>query len=160
MTVTAGAATAAGEARPVVVIGCGARKAPGPAVAEALYTGPYFRACLSAALSLTTRDRVLVLSARHGLLRLDDGPIAPHDLRMGDPGAVTASEVSAQARALGLAGEAVVALCGARYAAVVAQVWPRTRTPLAGLGIGRQLHQLARIRAGHSLGEPPAGGRP
>ena len=149
-------------ARPLVVIGCGARKAPGPAAAGELYTGPYFRACLGAALALAPRDRVLVLSARPGLLRLDDGPIAPYELRLGAPGAVTAREVRAQAEALRLHGQLVVALCGARYARLAAQVWPETRAPLAGLAIGRQLRVLAGIRDGrYPAGVwQPAGQRP
>jgi hypothetical protein len=95
-----------------------------------------------------------VLSARHGLLQLDDGPIAPYELRLGDPGAVTAGAVRAQAEALGLAGDTVVALCGAWYAALAAQVWPETCAPLAGLGIGRQLRALAEIRGGRYPGKP------
>jgi hypothetical protein len=41
-----------------------------------------------------------------------------------------------------------VALCGKRYAALARQVWATVETPLAGLGIGRQLHVLALLRTG------------
>jgi hypothetical protein len=137
---------AADGGRLVALVGCGARKADRPAVPAALYTGSYFRACLRAALSLAPRDGVLVLSARYGLLGLDDGPISPYELRLGDPGAVTSSKVRAQAAGHGLAEAHVVALCGARYAALAAQVWDTVATPLAGLGIGQQRHILAALR--------------
>ena len=132
---------------PVVLIGCGARKAAMPQRPAALYTGPYFQSCLRAALATAPREQVLVLSARHGLLGLDDGPIDPYELTLGQPGAVTAAQLRAQAVSHGIADAAVVALCGARYAALAAQVWTQVATPLAGLGIGRQRHVLARMTA-------------
>ncbi len=140
--------TAAGGVPPVVLVGCGARKADGPSIVAELYTGPYFRACLLAALAIAPRDRVLVLSALHGLLGLDDGPVAPYELTLGQPGAIDASRIRAQAAARQIADAPVVALCGKRYAALARQVWATVETPLAGLGIGRQLHVLALLRTG------------
>jgi hypothetical protein len=130
-----------------VLIGCGARKAAGPALAGALYTGPYFRACLQAAVAMAPRSHVLIISARHGLLGLDDGPIAPYEQLPGRPGAVTAATLQAQATARGITGYPVTALCGALYARLAGQVWADVATPLAGLGIGCQLQELARLRA-------------
>jgi hypothetical protein len=136
-----------GDAGAVVLVGCGARKTSHPATAADLYTGTYFRACLSTALAIAPRDHVLILSARHGLLGLDDGPVEPYQLTLGQPGAVTAAQVRAQAAERGIGDGPVVALCGARYAALAAQVWAQVATPLAGLGIGRQRHVLATLRA-------------
>ena len=149
---------AAGGVPPVVLVGCGARKAAGPAVAADLYTGPYFRACLLAALALAPRDRIFVLSARHGLLGLDDGPIAPYELTLGQPGAVDAAVIRAQAAARQIADAPVVALCGARYAALARRVWATVGTPLAGLGIGRQRHVLALLRTGQYAALQQTGG--
>jgi Family of unknown function (DUF6884) len=131
----------------VVLVGCGAGKLDRPATAAQLYVGSYFRACLLAALALAPRERVLVLSARHGLLGLDDGPLDPYQLRLGQPGAVTATDVTAQAAARGIANVPVVALCGARYATLARQVWAEVATPLVGLGIGQQRHVLSGLRA-------------
>jgi hypothetical protein len=148
MTVPATAPGAAGAAQPrLVLISCGARKAAGPAIAGALYTGPYFRACLQAAVAIAPRSQVLIISARHGLLGLDDGPIAPYEQLPGRPGAVTAATLRTQAAARGITGYPVTALCGARYARLAEQVWADVATPLAGLGIGRQRQELARLRA-------------
>jgi hypothetical protein len=137
----------AGWAGAVVLVGCGARKTSHPATPAELYTGSYFRACLAAAVAIAPRDHVLILSACHGLLGLDDDPVEPYQLTLGQPGAVTADQVRAQAAERGIGGAPVVALCGARYAALAAQVWAQVATPLAGLGIGRQRHVLAILRA-------------
>ena len=90
-------------------------------------------------------DVVLVLSARHGLVGLDE-VIEPYDLRMGEPGAVGVEQLRRQAAAMGLLGHPdVVVLGGRRYVAAGRQVWPDARAPLEGSrGIGEQLARLAR----------------
>lgn len=135
----------------LVLISCGSRKAAAAAVASELYRGSYFTACLRAAVAIAPRDNVLIVSALHGLVGLDDGPIAPYEQRLDQPGAVTAATIRAQAVQLDVAGFPVVALCGARYSALARQVWPRVETPLAGLGIGRQRHILSGLCAGRDL---------
>ena len=148
MTVPATARDAAGASpQRLVLISCGARKAAAPAAAWALYTGPYFQACLKTALAMAPRSRVLILSARHGLLGLDDGPIAPYEQLPGRPGAVTAATLRAQAAGRGIAGHPVTALCGSTYAELARQAWADVAAPLAGLSIGRQYQELARLRA-------------
>lgn len=87
----------------LIVVPCGAAKQDRPAPAAQLYTGAHFRFVLSAAVAEaadTTRvcghpAAVAILSARFGLLALDT-VIAPYDLRMGQPGSVTAERVAAQ----------------------------------------------------------------
>jgi len=135
----------------LVVISCAGRKAAAPTVASELYRGSYFTACLRAAVAIAPRDNVLIVSALHGLVGLDDGPLAPYEQRLDQPGAVTATTIRAQAVRRGVAGFPVVALCGARYAALARQAWPEVETPLAGLGIGQQLHILSGLRAGRNL---------
>jgi hypothetical protein len=130
---------------PLVIIGCGARKRAEPTAARELYTGPYFRSCLSTALAIADPGDVLILSARHGFVRLDTW-IGPYDVTIGQPGAVTATWLRAQARLGGWLDRPVTALCGARYASLLAEVFTDVKTPLAGLGIGRQRHVLAELR--------------
>jgi hypothetical protein len=138
----------------IVVVGCGARKATHPTTAGELYTGSYHRAAQRAALALAPRERVLILSARYGLLGLDD-QVEPYQLRLGQPGAVRADDVRAQAARRGLLARPVVALCGAAYAALLGEVWPEVATPLAGVGgLGRQLQALAAIRRPAGPGRP------
>ncbi len=88
--------------RPVVyVIPCGAAKTDHPAPAAALYTGAHFRYTLARvqadAAKVTDRPvAVFILSALHGLVPLDR-IVDPYDVKMGDPGCITADRVAAQA---------------------------------------------------------------
>lgn len=137
---------------PVVIVGCGAAKVGYPAPARSLYVGSYFTMCLSAAEALTTQSRVFILSARYGLLPVASPvEIEPYDLTMGEPGSVDARQLAAQAVEHGISDEPVIVLCGARYAALVRQVWSHVSAPLAGLGIGKQRHVLSVLRAGGSV---------
>lgn len=69
---------------PWVVVGCGALKRPEPAPAIDLYVSNFARAAAAWALSVTTRDRVLVLSAKHGLVDADT-VLAPYDVSFTGP---------------------------------------------------------------------------
>ncbi|MFS4091679.1 DUF6884 domain-containing protein [Streptomyces sp. AF1A] len=135
----------------LVVIPCGSRKLGRPARAADLYIGSYHRACRSAAEALRP-DRLLILSARHGLLDLDD-VVEPYDTPHGAAEAVTAPVLVEQATARGIVFlDPVVALGGARHAALVRAVWPHARTPLAGAGgMGRQMARLAALREGREI---------
>lgn len=55
-----------------VLIGCGKRKRKGRHRVEDLYQGPYFRLCLAAARTMALDGDIGVLSAKHGLLKLND----------------------------------------------------------------------------------------
>ncbi|MEO6701716.1 MAG: DUF6884 domain-containing protein [Jatrophihabitantaceae bacterium] len=130
--------------RPLVIIPCGAKKASGISPAGQLYLGGYHLACRRLADRLTSPDRILILSARHGLLRLDE-LIAPYEQRLDQPGAITAGELARQAARLGLRHEAyVVILAGRAYTRLALTIWPAAATPLAGVGsMGNQLRWLA-----------------
>lgn len=141
-----GAAEGRGSARPdLVVVPCGGRKLQRLAPAGELYAGSYHRACRRAAAALSPRQ-TLILSARHGLVGLED-VLAPYDTTFGDPDAVTADHVAAQADQRGLRTVAGVAvLAGRRYVAATRLAWPHALDPLAGSrGMGEQLARLAEI---------------
>ncbi len=127
----------------IAVIGCGARKLDHAAEARRLYVGQYFRACLAAA-EVVAPGRVFILSAKYGLIPPGQ-VIEPYDLTIGQPCAVWAGKVTAQAAELGVWREPVTALCGTRYADLLAAAFRDVRRPLAGLGIGRQLQALKRM---------------
>lgn len=129
----------------LVIVPCGGAKLDHPAPAGELYTGSYHRACRQAAERLGAR-RVLILSALHGLLELDE-MVEPYDLRMGQPGCVDAERVGKQARELGeLYAPNVTLLLPSAYAAVAAAVWPDAARPLVGAdGMGYQLARLAAL---------------
>lgn len=133
----------------VVVIPCGGRKAPHAAPAGDLYVGSYHRAARRAADAVAARTgaRVLILSALHGLLELDE-LVDPYELRMGAPGSVTADELRRQAVELELEDADVTILAGSAYAAAALAVWPDADVPTTGArGIGDHLALFARLAA-------------
>ena len=134
----------------MVIVPCGLRKRHGVEAvpAGALYLGTYHRLCQQAARRLTPLDNIRILSGLHGLLDLDT-VIAPYEMRLGEPGSVTADTVHEQAAAQGLLdAKDVIVLAGRDYSRIVTTVFPHARTPLAGSrGIGEQQQRLARIAA-------------
>ena len=91
------------------VIPCGGAKLDHPAAARDLYRGQHFRHALSNMERLAALDeaegrgpaRLLILSARHGLVELDT-VLQPYEQRIDAPGAVTATTLTEQARTLGI----------------------------------------------------------
>ncbi|WP_043664825.1 DUF6884 domain-containing protein [Streptomyces xylophagus] len=132
----------------LVVIPCGSRKLDRPARAADLYIGSYHRACRHAAEALRP-DRLLILSARHGLLDLDD-VVEPYDTPHGTTDAVTSQLLLEQAALRDIVLlDPVVALGGARHVDLVRSVWQHARMPLAGTrGMGEQMARLAALRKG------------
>lgn len=130
----------------VVVIPCGGKKRPGRHRAFRLYSGPYFEKALAAALKLAPKDRIFILSGKHGLLPLDQ-EVDSYEQRIDAPGAITAPEVHAQADRLGILAEPdIVVLAGSVYAGIAKTVWPAARTPLLALpGMGYQMQFLKTV---------------
>ncbi|MFD5718086.1 DUF6884 domain-containing protein [Streptomyces sp. NPDC127036] len=130
----------------LVVIPCGSRKLDRRAPAGDLYVGSYHRACRRAAEALEP-GRLLILSARYGLLDLDD-VVEPYDTPHGAAGSITADALLEQARRRGaLLDGPVVALGGARHVSLVRSVWPGALSPLAATrGVGEQMARLAAMR--------------
>lgn len=131
---------------PLVVVPCSRSKLARPAAAARLYTGPFHVAARRAAARLRAR-RVLVLSARHGLLDLDT-VVEPYDQAMGEPGAVTTEALRSQALVMGEGPDTplVILLLPRAYAEAVGTLWPDAQRPLAGAtSRGEQLHRLASL---------------
>ncbi|MDQ0847773.1 DUF6884 domain-containing protein [Streptomyces sp. V1I6] len=136
---------------PVVVVPCSAAKLATtiPVPVADLYVGPFHRLCRRAAHAIAgSAGTVLVLSAAHGFVTLDQ-PLAPYELRMGEPGSVRPDQLRDQAGRLGLHHVAeLVALGGRAYVDAVAAVRPDVLRPLDGCrGIGQQRARLTRIAA-------------
>lgn len=133
----------------VVVVACGAQKAQSPQPAGSMYTGAYHRQCRRAAAALVREGgRVLILSAKYGLVCLEDS-IEPYDLRMGAPGSITVERMREQAQTLRVTGASVIALGSAIYVAAARGVWPKLLAPLEeASGMGYQMKIMAGIIAG------------
>lgn len=132
--------------KPLVLIPCGNRKSPKRQPAYALYQGGYFKICLRYALSITTKDKVFIVSAKHGLLGLYD-EVDPYNLLMGQPGSITADKVREQAIARDIVNEPeVVIVAGSKYAEIAKAVWPHGNWILEGKGgMGYQQQYLTRL---------------
>ncbi|MEU7031640.1 DUF6884 domain-containing protein [Streptomyces sp. NPDC046275] len=158
---------AAPTVRPsVIIVSCGGRKSTTeqPVPAGEMYCGSYHVALRRAADALTVHDRtarVLILSALHGFVALDD-LIAPYDLRMGDDGSVTGEKLRQQAADLGILHATVTVLGPRAYVEACRTVWPKLTDSLAGTrGIGEQLAKLADIYApGRRTKTPTSSARP
>lgn len=91
------------------IIPCGAGKLDRAAPARHLYTGSMFRHALTNVQRLAAQDvadgcgpvRVLILSARHGLVELDT-VLQPYEQRMDRPGSASAQTLADQAAGLGI----------------------------------------------------------
>ncbi|MEN1891036.1 DUF6884 domain-containing protein [Streptomyces mirabilis] len=128
---------------------CGSRKLGRRARAADLYVGSYHRACRRAADALRP-DRLLILSARYGLLDPDD-VIDPYDTPHGAADAITVQALLKQATVRDIVLlDPVVALGGTRHVGLVRTIWPHAQAPLAGTrGMGEQMARLAVLRKGH-----------
>ncbi|MDH6284598.1 DUF6884 domain-containing protein [Prescottella agglutinans] len=146
------AAAAQGNARPLVVIPCGGAKAPHRSPAGLLYTSGVHRLAQRAARTLTGPESIRILSAKHGLLTLDE-LVDPYDLRLGQPKSITPDVLREQADQQGILERTdVVVLAGRDYTHLAQTVWPHAVAPLAGTGgIGDQQHRLKRIADGEPL---------
>jgi len=88
-----------------MVVPCSGAKLDHAAPARELYTGTMTQHTLAAALhevaQLDQPARVLILSALHGLVELDQ-VLEPYEMKMGAPGCVTVERLREQALALGM----------------------------------------------------------
>lgn len=109
-------------AHTLIVVPCAADKAATPMAARDLYTSANFAHTLGAAeleaidtvRVCGTSTTVMILSAKHGLVALDQ-IVAPYDTKMGDEGDVDAATIAAQIAEL--APRAIVSLLPSAYAA-------------------------------------------
>jgi hypothetical protein len=132
---------------PRVILACGKAKHAGRHPAIELYRGGLFVLGARWARSVTTLDRIWVLSARYGLVRAAE-PIDSYDLRLGAPGSVTVDQLARQVAHAGAELAELVIVQGGRDYAELARavlpsvVWLRDRMDTPGKGIGYQLQWL------------------
>jgi len=128
------------------VIPCGGAKLDNLAPARELYTGSMFKDALRTAELIG--NRVLILSAKHGLVELDD-VLDPYDVKMGDTGSISAREVAAQLVLFNV--HFVDMLLPKAYAELLIEAAEMVGADYANYfegsrGIGEQKGRLARIR--------------
>ncbi len=131
----------------VVCISCVKSKRPRRSRAEELYTSLLFRMSLAYAKSVEP-DRILILSAKHGVLALSD-EVAPYELTLNRMG--KAERLAWADRVLGqlreranLAEDEFVFLAGQRYRENLMPHIRHASVPMEGLAFGEQLQWLKR----------------
>jgi hypothetical protein len=137
----------------IAIVACGAKKLDRAASARCLYTGPYFRACLEYALTLAKAKHVFIISAKYGLVGLND-VIEPYDKRLGAPFSVTEFSLTTQAEQFGLLKAKVTVLGGRKYVGLCRKVWRRgLKAPLEDKGgLGKQIQWMRSQTDGKKTG--------
>lgn len=130
----------------IVLISCVSKKLAHSARARNLYVSPLFRLNLTYAESLKP-DAIYVLSAKHGLLALED-QIDPYEMTLNTMGSgqirAWASGVVSQLVAVAdLKCDRFVFLAGDKYRKFLVPHLTHFEVPMAGLTIGRQLQFLS-----------------
>jgi hypothetical protein len=131
----------------IVLISCVSKKLAHAAKARDIYVSPLFRLNLAYAQSLKP-DAIYVLSAKHGLLALED-QIEPYELTLNTMGvgqirAWAGSVVSQLATLADLKRDRFVFLAGDKYRKFLVPHLAKFEVPMQGLTIGRQLQFLSR----------------
>ncbi|MBK7022711.1 MAG: hypothetical protein IPH41_04080 [Sulfuritalea sp.] len=133
--------------RKIVLISCVSKKLVHAAKVRDIYVSPLFRLNLAYAESLKP-DAIYVLSAKHGLLPLDD-QIEPYELTLNTMGtgqirAWASGVVSQLAAVADLKHDLFVFLAGDKYRKFLVPHLAHFEVPMDGLTIGRQLQFLSR----------------
>ncbi len=133
--------------RKIVLISCVSKKLVHAAKVRDIYVSPLFRLNLAYAESLKP-DAIYVLSAKHGLLPLDD-QIEPYELTLNTMGtgqirAWDSGVVSQLAAVADLKHDRFVFLAGDKYRKFLVPHLAHFEVPMEGLTIGRQLQFLSR----------------
>lgn len=129
----------------IVLVSCGSKKLKHPSRAQDIYIGPLFRHSLKYAQSLNP-DHIFILSAKHGLLSLDQ-EIEPYEqtLNKMPPSYIQlwADQVINQLQGIcSIDKSEFIFLAGERYRKYLLPKIKNARTPLSGLTIGKQLQRL------------------
>lgn len=132
----------------IVLISCASKKLCHRAKARDLYISPLFKYNLKYA-ELLTPDQIYVLSAKHGLVRLDE-EINPYEKTLNSMVAHErrkwADHVLIQLRDISNIGDTeYIFLAGRKYREYLLPHLFHYKVPFEGLGIGKQLQQLKKL---------------
>lgn len=132
----------------IVLISCASRKLSQRSKAKDLYISTLFKLNLKYAEKLAP-DKIYILSAKHGLLSLDQ-EINPYEQTLNnmpsDELKQWASRVLEQIKRVCSIDETeLIFLAGNKYRKYLLPHIKNAQVPLEGLGIGKQLQQLKRL---------------
>lgn len=140
--------TSSGKRR-LGIVSCGKAKLSQASEASALYTSPLFRK--SHAIASATCDRVLILSAKHGLIESND-VIEPYDVSANelDPCNLVLWEqaISRLLKPMIPQFDELLLFAGSKYRMTVESVTHgqlKMSDPMAGMGLGKRMQFLKRV---------------
>lgn len=111
-----------------MIVACGKEKQPFRCQAKDMYTGNYFRACLSYAFEFG--DRVFIISAKYGLIKPDEF-IDPYDIIITNNDAIGIEIVGRQIQEFQIEENPTI-LGGKKYVKFLQQILPKATSPLSG----------------------------
>ena len=131
--------------RNIILISCVSKKLDRQAKAQDLYLSPLFKKNLAYAYKLQP-DNIYILSAKYGLLKLDD-VIKPYDMTLNT---MKIAEKKAWAKTVleqleqleDIENTNFIFLAGSNYRKYLTQHMPHFEVPMVGLRIGKQLQFL------------------
>lgn len=127
----------------IIFISCVKNKMTHPCVARDMYTSDLFKKSLSYAEQLYESATVYILSAKYGLLELDQ-QIEPYELTLNTMNKQQrrewADKVLMQCKEKGISfDEEAMFLCGNKYREFLMSEFKNSTAPLEHMGIGKQL---------------------
>jgi hypothetical protein len=127
----------------IIFIGCVKTKQHKICAAKDMYISTLFRYSLQYAKTLTNPDKIFILSAKYGVLRLQD-IIAPYELCLNDMTVQQckkwANKCIQQMKDQNINfNEKAVFLCGEKYRKYIINHFPKSHIPLKNLSFGKQL---------------------
>lgn len=117
------------------IITCDSKKLTKPSIAQNMYIGSFFKTQLQWAKKHFNRNNIFILSAKYGLLKLDD-LIEPYDLKMGDKNSVNLQTISKQIKKYKINGK-IYSTAGKEYRKILDKVFINIEYPfrhLKGMG--------------------------
>ena len=126
-----------------VFLSCVSKKRDYPCITKDMYTSDLFNKSLSYATKIAKPENVYVLSAKYGLLELNQ-QIEPYELTLNTMNMRQrkewANKVLIQCKEKGVSfDEEAVFLCGKRYREFLMDKFKNSTAPLKHMGIGEQL---------------------
>ena len=126
----------------IVFLSCVKSKRDSPCAARDMYTSDLFQKSLAYAMQLKPR-KVYILSAKYGLLELDD-QIEPYNQTLNEMSEekkkAWAYKVCKQCESKGISySEEAIFLCGNNYRKYLMRKFKNAHAPLENMGIGKQL---------------------
>lgn len=126
-----------------IIITCGSKKSSTSCRAQIMYMGTHFKKCLKWAKSKTSEDNIFILSAKYGLLKLDQ-KINPYDLKMGMKNCVDSNFIKKQAIELNIIEDQIYSTAGKEYRIVLDQVFKNIKYPFFNLSMGYMAQAIKR----------------